>query len=896
MDAARFQKVKDIFAEAAELSAAHRTAFLRARCGADDELYAEVRSLLAAHDEPEHLIEKNAFSLPHELAANGAAPVAADYAGKRFGNYEIVREIGRGGMGAVFLAERADGEFNQRVALKIVRRTVLDDETERHFRREREILAALNHPNIARLYDGGVSDAGEVFLAMEYVEGETLLEYAENKDLSVEQRLRLFLKICAAVAYAHRNLTVHRDLKPSNILVTGDGEPKLLDFGLAKMSESDDPGGRISDFETENNGSEGPNFKSQIETTVFRAFTPAYASPEQILGRAITTASDIYSLGVVFYELLAGDKPFHFEDKSLEEIIDTLTNSEPNPPSSAMANFKSRISDSKKRNPKLLKGDLDSIALKALQKEPERRYKTVEGLTGDIERHLNDLPVLARPAGFSYRAAKYFRRNRIAVSAAAVVFLSVVTGLAFTLWQANETRKERDRAEQRFNDVRKLSTSLLFEIAPKIENLNGTTEARELLVKNALEYLDSLSAETHNDITLKAELAAAYEKVGDLQGNPNKPNLSDFTGAVSSLTKANEIRRELPATAENQILLAGNFLRSSEVRYVQNDVKGAIGDSEAALRIYESLAPNSDSPDIKFSLFETRINTAQIYSNINQYKTAIPLLEGILADFKELNENEKNVRVLRVRAETIYAKSLSWDDRQAEAEAQITKTVEAADRLLSEFPDDAYLRQQIWQTFSTASSVYENSKNQISYAFIRKAATLAESAVAADPADMQSKQNLAKSYSRAGFSKILLGDLSEGLEYLKKSEKISRELVEKEPKNISYQKDFGRLYIRFGDFYRGKKDYAAALENYRKSVFYFQAVQKMDEKDTVAKRDAAQSMKNVGEIEALLGRKADAAQTFRQALEILTALDAQNALAEYDRKMIADVQAALQKL
>ena len=336
MDAARFQKVKDIFAEAAEFLPESRAVFLRERCGADEDLFVEVNSLLAAHDEPENLIEQNAFSLQNDFAANGARIFAVNYTGKRFGNYKIVREIGRGGMGAVFLAERDDGEFRQTVALKIVRQTILDDETERRFRREREILAALNHPNIARLYDGGVSDAGEAFLAMEYVEGETLLEYAEKQRLSVEERLKLFLKICAAVSYAHRNLTVHRDIKPSNILVTSDGEPKLLDFGLAKMSESSDLEFGIADFGLSEN--QVSKTKSQIEPTqtVFRAFTPAYASPEQILGRPITTASDIYSLGVVFYELLSGDKPFHFEGKSLEEIINTINNSEPKRPSATI--------------------------------------------------------------------------------------------------------------------------------------------------------------------------------------------------------------------------------------------------------------------------------------------------------------------------------------------------------------------------------------------------------------------------------------------------------------------------------------------------------------------------------------------------------------------------------
>jgi len=430
MNAARFQKVKDIFAEAEEILPDERTAFLRDICGADEDLFAEVNSLLSAHDEAENLIEKNAFDYNSVTKTK-----LNNYDGRIFGHYKIIREIGHGGMGAVFLTERNDGEFDQQVALKIVRQTIVSAELERHFRRERQILASLNHPNIAKLLDGGVSENGEPFLAMEYVEGKTLLEFAA--EFTIEEKLKLFLKMCNAVAYAHQNLVVHHDIKPSNIIVTKEGEPKLLDFGLAKIQDE--------------------SFTNDSTQTVFRALTPDYASPEQLRGKSVTTVSDVYSLGVFFYELLSGDKPFHFEGKSLEEIIETITHDEAIPPS-AVTNPKSQIP-----NPKL-NSDLDNIVLKALQKEPERRYRSVEEFANDIERHLKGLPILARPATLAYRASKFFRRNKIAVSATAFVILALISGLTIALWQANVARTERDRAEKRFNDVRKLSNSLLFEI------------------------------------------------------------------------------------------------------------------------------------------------------------------------------------------------------------------------------------------------------------------------------------------------------------------------------------------------------------------------------------------------------------------------------------------------
>ena len=350
-------QVKTLFAEALELPPDQRSEFLGKRCDGDERLLEEVRSLLAAAEEPQNLIEDHAIDLAAKISGS-----TNNQTEQHFGNYRIVREIGSGGMGTVFLAERDDGEFSMQVALKIVRQSVADREIIERFKRERQILAGLNHPNIAALHDGGINEKGEPFLAMEYVDGETLIEFCDQNRLSIPERLRLFLKICAAVAYAHRNLVVHRDIKPSNILITNDGEPKLLDFGLAKAFETD----------------------SSKTQTALRAFTPAYASPEQIQGKSITTASDVYSLGVVFYELLAGTKPLNIEDKSFEEILETISKSEPAKPSDAV----SKREEEKRRkgerenivaptpisaspylpfSPSQLRGDLDNIALTAIR-------------------------------------------------------------------------------------------------------------------------------------------------------------------------------------------------------------------------------------------------------------------------------------------------------------------------------------------------------------------------------------------------------------------------------------------------------------------------------------------------------------------------------------------------
>jgi serine/threonine-protein kinase len=425
MQPEQWERVKEVFTTALDLPIAERTAFLEKSCGDDGVVRGEVESLLAAHEEPKNVLEQHSYDLASQLHTDDKK-----YLGKRFGAYRILREIGRGGMGSVFLAARADGEFEQQVALKIIRQSFADAELERHFRRERQILASLNHPHIAKLIDGGVSETGELFLAMEFIEGEPLIAFAEQHQLTIEDRLRLFLKICHAVSFAHQNLVIHRDLKPSNILVTQDGAPKLLDFGLAKLAEQSAASSLVSQKGAE-----------QTQTD-FRAFTPAYASPEQILGKSVTTTSDVFSLGVILYELLTNKKPFQFEGKSLEEIIKTVSTVEASLPSKVV---RSQEPESPGRQ-RQLRGDLDNITLKALQKDPPRRYQSVAEFADDIARHLGRLPITARPNTLSYRASRFYQRNRIAVSATALVLVALIVGLGIALRQYNNARRENAKA------------------------------------------------------------------------------------------------------------------------------------------------------------------------------------------------------------------------------------------------------------------------------------------------------------------------------------------------------------------------------------------------------------------------------------------------------------------
>ena len=495
MDEKNWQNVKEIFLAALEKDADSRPEFLDEICAGDSDLREEIESLLASHEEIEDFIEEPAFQTS-EVFTN-----SANHTEKHFGHYKIIREIGAGGMGAVFLAERNDGEFSQRVAIKIIRQAIADRELVNRFKRERQILANLHHPNIARLLDGGVSNDGLPFLAMEFVEGEAITKFAERENLNLEERLKLFLKVCAAVAYAHRNLVVHRDLKPDNILVTKNGEPKLLDFGLAKLSEPSAVADGLSLSSDISNANLQPPATAVgsdlLQTqTAFWALTPAYASPEQLKGESLTTVSDIYSLGVVLYELLTCERPFQFEGKSLEEIIKTVTSFEPPPPS---ANQKSKI-----RNPKL-KGDLDNIVLMALRKEPTRRYQSVEALADDIERYLKGLPVSARPNTFKYRAGKFIKRHKVGVLAASLILLSLIGGIVVSLWEARAAQREKEKAE--------IVNAFLQNMLNYSDNSTGLSfrNGRDTTVKDVLNEA-SKRLETE-DLSSQPEVKAELQRI-----------------------------------------------------------------------------------------------------------------------------------------------------------------------------------------------------------------------------------------------------------------------------------------------------------------------------------------------------------------------------------------------
>lgn len=509
----RWERIQDLFIEAAALPPEERRPFLDGACGADTGLRAEVESLLEAEDGAGSFVENAIGRAASTLAAG------TESAPRTVGAYRILREIGRGGMGAVYLAERADQQFQKRVAIKLARFAGYGDFVHERFRHERQILASLEHQNIARLLDGGETEDGMPYIVMEYVEGLPVTGYIEQHALDIRARLELFLKIAAAVQYAHRFLVIHRDLKPSNILVTSTGEAKLLDFGIAKLLE---PGAL--------------NEAIMHTSTGMRLLTPDYASPEQVRGEPVTTASDVYSLGVVLYEMLSGVKPHRIKDYTPLEIDRAVCETETERPSTAAA----RTGTLHRLDP-----ELDLIVLEAMHKDPARRYASVEHLADDIRRFLTGLPIQARRDSRAYRARKFLRRHRVASAAAALLVVTLAGAAGVTSWQASVARQQARRAEMRFRQVRQLANRFLLDFDEQIRNLEGSTPARESLVKTASEYLDSLASEAGNDAELQAELAAAYRKLGDVQGGPRAASLGRSEDALKSYQKSVEIGRSL---------------------------------------------------------------------------------------------------------------------------------------------------------------------------------------------------------------------------------------------------------------------------------------------------------------------------------------------------------------
>lgn len=775
----RWQKVKEILDGVSELNGAEREEYLVIACDGDNDLRKEVESFLHFENRDEFEDPSFSFAAQHESFITSVS-----YTGKQIGNYLIVGELGSGGMGAVFLAERADGAFEQRVALKLIKRGMDSDVVLQRFFNERRILAALKHPNIARLIDGGTTDDGVPYFVMEYVEGNALLDYAEQMQLSLEDRLNLFLQICSAVSFAHQNLVIHRDLKPSNILVTSNGRPKLLDFGIAKVLESGT--GR------------------QTATHQF-ALTPEYASPEQMRGEKLTTATDVYSLGVILYELLTAARPFKTDGKNFGEIMKLVIESEPARPS-AMENATRTI------NPRALAGDLDNVILKALRKEPASRYSSVDQLASDIERHLKGLPVSASRDTFRYRLSKFASRNRYGVASAGLILLVLTSGLAATLYQANIAQREKARAEHRFDDVRRLANSIMLEISDKIDE--SPIKARELLAVRAVEYLDKLAQETGNDPQIQLELATAYEKIGDVQSKLFDPSLGRSNDALASQQKALQLRESI-YEKDKRLQIGLDIVRS---RLLVGDLFTVIGNIAAAQQYYSDsiqLGENllSQNPEN----FTAKTSIARAYSRLGQSILRSGSLSVALANYQ--------------KALAIYL------------------------RLADERPDDPMRMRRISIMYSYIGYVHlQMLKIDEATNYFRREFDIEKEMAAASDSDSESNSNLIDAQFWLGVSHREAGDLDASLSYLNDARVTHLSRIAADPENLGEKNAIADCYFEIGQSLTAKKAYDDAIKYYKLAQENYDAQLVNDSDNPTTHRQIAMTRRQMA---AALGHKGE---------------------------------------
>lgn len=566
MNPTDWRVVTELFGRCLDVSLEEREAVL---ADADPALADEVRSLL-----------ENSDSRPLQIAMDGEFDVPCPTP-TQIGPYRVERLLGQGGMGSVFLARR-EGEFDQIVAIKLIRRDLgtWDRGLQQRFLRERQILASLQHPNIAHLIDGGAVD-GSPFLVVEYVEGLRIDEYCNQNRLGIRQRIELFLEVCSAVQYAHQNLIVHRDLKPANVLVPSGGVPKLLDFGIAKLLG-------------------GTDRSSELTQTALRIFTPSYASPEQLRGEQIGTSTDVYSLGVMLYELLTGKKPFRVEGISDLAILDAITRQAPPLASAAIKRYPSEEREARAAERSIayrnwvskLKNDLDLILSRAISADAVRRYQTVDQFSTDLKRYLAMLPINARKDSWSYRAGKFWKRHTALVSVTTLALVSLLAG-STALWRANRISiQQRQRAEHRFNDLHALAHSNITEVQDALDRVPGGTAVRALILSRALQYLEGLSAEKDSDIDLQRELATAYQKFAEGLGSPAGPNLGDTAAANLNYDHSIRIRESIltlpQATERDHFFLI-------HTRYQMALMQFAAGQLEAGRRNVVRAANESDA-------------------------------------------------------------------------------------------------------------------------------------------------------------------------------------------------------------------------------------------------------------------------------------------------------------
>ena len=731
-----WQQINPLLSEGLEMENGTREAWLQGIEKTHPQLAPALRKMLAAHDRAEssqelETVPKLASAPPRSSAFSADAAI---------GPFALIRLLGRGGMGEVWLARQTDGRIEREVALKLPTNDLQSDIWRQRFRRERDILAKLAHPNIARLFDAGVSDVdgsrGQPYLAMEFVEGQSLSDFVSAQQLTIDARLKLFRQILAAVAHAHRHLVVHRDLKPANILIDQSGQVKLLDFGIAKLI---DDGAELI-------------VGADLTQVGGRVMTLRYAAPEQVSGGNISTATDTYALGVILHELLTGLSPYRAvrEGRALKEA--TLLNDD-TALASTLALVNTAATDRKLASVKHLSrriaGDLDAIILKAMRRNPAERYASVEQFDADIARHFEHRPVKARAGTWRYLAGRFVARHTLPMAAAAVVLLTMVAGVAMVEQQRRVAVAEKARAERHFASVRKLANTFMFDVHGEIENLAGSLKARQTLVATSLKYLDSLNDEAKNDPALALEVAIAYRKLAEIKGDSRGAHLGESGTARRNAERA-------------AVLLDGVLTREA--------------DNISALRERRTLA----------LLLGRMILESGEAAGINETARAVQVAEKIttlpdaeLADRRNLGATlaEYGGILAVVKAD------------HAAADVQLVRAINQLEALVQNNPADLLSRARLAYAYERAATAAEVSGIA---ARLPKAITLFDKSIATtetvmrdDPANLSHAQTLIKRYNNAARAALKFGDIKGAAEKAARGLALVKNLVKTDAQNIA---------------------------------------------------------------------------------------------------------------
>jgi non-specific serine/threonine protein kinase/serine/threonine-protein kinase len=702
---------------------------------------------------------------------------------ERIGPWRIEGEIGRGGMGTVYRARRDDGAFMQTVAIKLISTDLASAAMRRRFDGERHILASLEHPNIARLLDAGTTADGAPYLALEYVAGEPVDAYCNTRALNLEQRLAMFRQICGAVLSAHQKLVLHRDIKTANVLVDANGAPKLLDFGIAKLL--------VPDSERSDNTMLG----------IARPLTLEWSSPEQLRGETLSTASDVYSLGVLLFVLLTGRRPYASEGRSPHVLATAIDAAGPPP---LRADVRSKTPPGV--TPRNLRGDVERIVHKALAPDLNERYSNVTDLDADIGRLLAGQPVQAHPRSFTYRFGKLLLRHNVASAAIFIAAAGLLAATVFSMRAAAVAAQERQRAERRFADVKRIANVVLFDLNDTLANISGTLAARQLLVENALRYLDDLARDTGRESELLTELASAYERIAEVQGMPSWPNQGRTGDALPSLQRALELHRR--ATAESADTIRS---RLSEARVLTNiaSILAARGDLRAALLSHRQGAAAleaipANGRNAEWQLLLTRVQVAigddvwelgDVAASAREYGRARATADIGRMAFPQSVLIEREVGVVEQRLGDAAAVREDWQ----QARVHHTASLAVDEALLRREPSSLELQRDLGTDYSRVGAVaFMLGEHQEALAAHQQALALRQRLTLADPTDARAQDDAAESHLQNARALAALGRVREAQVEASRATPAGRGLVQRDSGNARLRASLANGLVALG--------------------------------------------------------------------------------------------------